>query len=80
MPRETIDAKTLVNWLNEELRKQIGCTDCSISDVYKLPTRAILDGCNWSVGVVTCGGSTAAACEAGLSTVYTAGRARYNLP
>jgi hypothetical protein len=76
MPRETVDAKTLANWLNKELRKQPGCAACSIYDVYKLPNPGI-DGCNWSLGVVTCGWSSA--CEAGVNTVHAAARQRFNL-
>lgn len=79
MARQTVDAKTLANWLNEELRKQPGCAACSISDVYRLPNSG-LDGYNWTLGVVICGGSSASACEAGLNAVHVAAKQRFNLP
>jgi hypothetical protein len=78
MPRETVDAKTLVNWLNEEMKKQPRCARCSIFDVYKLPIPG-LDGCNWSLGVVLCGASSPHSCELGLNAAHVLAKQRFNL-
>ena len=45
------DRQALAHWLTAELRKQPGCSKCTVHSVYKPPNKDA-DGCNWQVGHV----------------------------
>jgi len=77
MPRQIITESRLISRINEELAGGDSCCDHSVSGVMRVEED--VNGCNWSVSVMSCFGPFSSAANREADGVIKAMQNLYNL-